>query len=498
MTIALFKERNFANALRAVIAVGILLAIYQYFFNRSLWIDEASLALNIINKSFGELLQPLDYRQVAPIGFLYVEKIFVNIFGPSEYALRLFPLLSFLGSVYLFSKLSRELIGGTLLALAAVAYFSINVRSVYFASEVKQYSTEVLMCIAIILSALKLAPEDKKSLLLFAAVGSISIWFSSAAVIVLFVSGLYVLYKYVWTGRNWRVILPVVCWVVSFVAYYFLFIYHHAHTDYMHTWWSRWFFPWGTDFNKIYNFFHSGLLSIFSFHPRRYYVWVFPACVALLGLTYLIVERRYKELYFIVMPGFVHLILSSLRLYPFAERLMLYLMPLTILLYTCGLFYLWRIVNEKIVKLPLGVILGVVVLGFVPWLVTYPLERQEMRSSIAMISEKIEDGDNVYVFGGGKRSFQYYHERDALLAGHHIVVAKNYIVNVEASAPELVSLTGNTWLVFAFHKGTKRGEILHPGPMIDWLVADGYSILSEQNYTGSRVYKIRKNVAESN
>ena len=40
------------------------------------------------------------HRQVAPIGFLLVEKFFVTCFGSGEYALRLFPLLSFIGAVY--------------------------------------------------------------------------------------------------------------------------------------------------------------------------------------------------------------------------------------------------------------------------------------------------------------------------------------------------------------------------------------------------------------
>ncbi len=80
--------------LMIIILFGIILRLGQYLFNRSLWLDESYLTLNIINKSFSQLLLPLDYDQAAPIGFLIVEKVIVGIFGNNEYALRLFPLLS--------------------------------------------------------------------------------------------------------------------------------------------------------------------------------------------------------------------------------------------------------------------------------------------------------------------------------------------------------------------------------------------------------------------
>ncbi len=68
------EKRVFHVLLYSITLLGISLAIYQFFYNRSLWNDEAALALNIIDKSFSQLLQPLDYKQVAPIAYLFVEK----------------------------------------------------------------------------------------------------------------------------------------------------------------------------------------------------------------------------------------------------------------------------------------------------------------------------------------------------------------------------------------------------------------------------------------
>jgi len=49
--------------------------LYIYIENRSLWDDEASLALNIVYKNFSELTQVLDYHQAAPIGFLFIRSL---------------------------------------------------------------------------------------------------------------------------------------------------------------------------------------------------------------------------------------------------------------------------------------------------------------------------------------------------------------------------------------------------------------------------------------
>ena len=85
-----------------IIAFGIVLRLIQYLANRSLWVDEAALASSIVTRTYRGLLQPLDYYQSAPTGFLMVERFFVELFGNSEYSLRLFPLLAWISSLFFF------------------------------------------------------------------------------------------------------------------------------------------------------------------------------------------------------------------------------------------------------------------------------------------------------------------------------------------------------------------------------------------------------------
>lgn len=142
-----------------VISVGIFLRVVQYLLDRSLWIDEAFVALNIINRSYAELLQPLDYNQGAPFGFLVIEKFIVQVFGDSEYSLRLLPFISGIAALFLFYWVARRLSNWSTTVIA-LALFALCDRAIYYSAEVKQYSSDV--AIALILYLLITEIEAKK------------------------------------------------------------------------------------------------------------------------------------------------------------------------------------------------------------------------------------------------------------------------------------------------------------------------------------------------
>jgi predicted membrane-bound mannosyltransferase len=83
------KSRVF---LMLLISAGVGIRLLQFFYNRSIWYDEAKVTLHILMRSFTELHLPMPTATSAPFLFLYLIKFNTAIFGYNEYALRLLPL----------------------------------------------------------------------------------------------------------------------------------------------------------------------------------------------------------------------------------------------------------------------------------------------------------------------------------------------------------------------------------------------------------------------
>src|SRR6185369_3984943 len=141
-----------------LLAFGAALRIREYLLNNALYEDEAALALNIFNKSARELFGRLDSNQVAPIGFLLLEKLSVTLFGTTEYALRLPALLFSVAALFLFFEVARRYVSGASLLLG-LGLFASSVYVIHYSSQVKQYSADVAIGLAVMLMGLDLATQ---------------------------------------------------------------------------------------------------------------------------------------------------------------------------------------------------------------------------------------------------------------------------------------------------------------------------------------------------
>jgi hypothetical protein len=132
-----------------LVLLGMALRLTRYLTCQPIWGDEAFLAASWIDRGYLDLLRPLEYHQVAPLLFLWVQKAAADVLGYATWSLRLFPLLCGMASVALFAALARQTLSGwpRLLALAifAVAFYPIR-----HATEIKPYATDLAVALALL------------------------------------------------------------------------------------------------------------------------------------------------------------------------------------------------------------------------------------------------------------------------------------------------------------------------------------------------------------
>ena len=159
----------------------------RYVLVFPMWGDEGMLAVNFHDRTFLGLLDTLDYGQVAPAGFLWLELGASKLFGFTEPALRLVPFLAGAAAVVLFWRLSRKLLDSRS-ALLSMAVFAASFYPTRYAAEVKPYSLDLLLALAIILAAWALyeRPSATGRWAAFAAAAAVSAWLSYPSI---FISG---------------------------------------------------------------------------------------------------------------------------------------------------------------------------------------------------------------------------------------------------------------------------------------------------------------------
>ena len=128
--------------------------------------------------------------QLAPVGFLIVERAIVGLLGATRAIGRLFPLACGLIALSLYLPLAHKVVSRRA-ALIALTLFAFSEDLIYFSCEVKQYSLDLAVAIAISLATLHaIAAAGIKANRLGDGAGMAiaSPWFSFSAVFI--VSGL--------------------------------------------------------------------------------------------------------------------------------------------------------------------------------------------------------------------------------------------------------------------------------------------------------------------
>jgi hypothetical protein len=427
------------------------LRLFMFPMDRPLWTDEALLAINIVDRGFLELLQPLSRDQNSPPGFLFMERLMVLVFGPNEYAMRLVPLLAGVGSVVLFARLLSRVITDRRVIRFGTLLFALSAYLVYYSVEVKQYAMDVLATLVMLLTTLHLLRTGKfsrRQILLLAGVGHAALLVSHASLFVLAACGLVLAGTAAAAGQVRRVLILVTvgaAWISHVVLFYILIYRHGVANETLQTYFASGFMPLNADFIPWV----------------RDAIWlmrdpvgfgVFPAWVTVtaagFGLVCLWLARGWRLLACTLGPIAIAAAASAAEVYPLYGRLFLFAVPLILL----GFCFLVAWAYDR--SVPLGHLLAVLLLvSAAHRLVTFtPPARLDSRSAFAIAAKQAQPGDVLVVVNDAAH---HHHLSSHVAAYYHLVygLAERQVPLVHQqprnAAPGKVAAAGALWIIYA-------------------------------------------------
>ena len=447
----------------ALLIAGAALRLWQYLGSSALWTDEAAIANNIAARPLAQLIAvPLGHNQAAPVGFLLVEKLAVTLFGANGLSLRAYPLLCAMLSLVLLWRVARRLLPTAAVPLA-LAPFAFAPPLIFYAAEVKQYSSDVAISLAILLVALELSgcaasvQLPTRRVVSAAMVGALAVWFSQPAVLV--VTGLGGALAIGALGsRERRPVTPLVwvilTWAASALAATAVSMHHLTPSaqQFMRTFWSDGFWPLSLRHPSsiVWPIAHIALL-IGSQLGISTSIGLACAMLATGGLV-ATWKNKWRTSLLLAMPLLVALGASAAHLYPFAERLALFLIPFPLLLAAIGVTEFAELARVKRGSAAVlgGATIFVLIVAAQSLYAAPPVyRREEITPAITYLRRASRAADASYIYYGAAPAYQFYDAREALparatMGGCHRGDANAYLTELDAFRGR-----PRVWLLFA-------------------------------------------------
>jgi hypothetical protein len=379
--------------------LGLAARCVRYFLRFPFWEDECFLCVNLIDRDFRGLTQPLNYHQVAPVLFLWLQLAVVKLLGFHELSLRLVPFLAGLGSILLFWRLARRCLTG-LPRLLAVAVFCVTYATIRYSAEAKPYGVDLLVGLVLLTFTVNWLQRPGRAGWLWALAAAMPLAVGLSYGAVMLGGGLCLSVAWViWRQRRRESVASWAAYTAallgSFAALYFLCVHGQEASDLgaMRDMWREHFPPLHGigDFEDEPSLWWHGLMARFPpltnvadfafwmLHTHTGDLLAYPAggspfqssLSALCWFAALVALARRRQGTFLVLclaPLTVTFVAALLRRFPYGGhiRLNLYMAPLMCLLIGYGLTVLlawcarrgWRAERGLVIVLVLLALVG--------------------------------------------------------------------------------------------------------------------------------------------
>lgn len=406
-------NRRFQILAGIAVLFGILMRIVLFCQNRNLIIDEANVVRNIYERGFLGLLKPLSYEQYAPPLYLWALELSSFFFGYSEMAMRLVALLTGIASLFVFWWLLRRIMHdrAVWLPLGLLCFAPILIK---YSAEVKQYGPDVFVAIGLVCLALThdlFTMPLRKFVLSWMLYGSIAVWASQPSVFILASIGFYYFVQCA-QQKKWALIKPLILmgavWLAQFGVYYELILKPQINSEYLQNY-HREFFLFATPSNAEewqHNWIRireilNNTAGFSQLSLQLCIVFILIGGIALL-------RKSLSQFVLLCAPVLLVLLAAALNQFSLIERVVLFILPFTMLLAGLGFAELMRI--------PLRVVqLTFVCFGFfMLWNYNYrslfyeKLNFQELTAGLDYILKKGGNGKEIYVDCASRDTYIYY------------------------------------------------------------------------------------------
>jgi uncharacterized membrane protein len=439
-----------------IILIGAILRGVQYLYNRSLWLDESMIALNIIDRSFFELLKPLSHSQSAPVGFVLLEKVAVQVFGNNEYALRLIPLLCGIISLFLFYEVAKRCIEPKAV-LIALGLFAISDPLIYYSTEVKQYSSDLTIALLLFLAVIYIQSRRPTipRIVLLGVLGAIVILFSHTSVFILAGVGVTLTLSFLYR-KEWIKIgifsIAYSFWAISFAIIYFCSLRYMDQGEFLKTYFSNHFMPFPPLSISDIKWIIDKFLSIFEF----------PVGLSLSGIALLTfifgcisLYSKKKEMFFIFLsPILFALLASGLHKYPFDGRLLLFIVPSLLLFISEGASQIRYKTKQNIPVLGIAIIsllfIGPLFYAGHHLIKPKPMIQEEIKPVMQYVRYNKQVEDVLYIYTASVNAFKYYSRRYGF-SNDDYIKGVNCNSDLSICVSDLNKLIGNkrVWILFS-------------------------------------------------
>lgn len=430
------SERTVRIGVYLACAVGVALRLRAYLFDRSLWLDELFLWSTLGEARLARAWEPLGEGQVAGPGFVFLAQLSRLVLGDSESALRALPLVAGVLALPWFATVLRSTTSG-LATLLGVWLLALSPHAIYYASDFKPYSLDLLVALALLLATTRCLRESRGPSVGFAVGGLAAVLVSLPAALVVGGCGVALGYE-AWHRRDRRALFATIAvavvWLATFlVMHAVLLSHHHDNPDIRDYWVREGAFP------------ASGAVGAWSYLPLALRnaltnpagfgdMWGRVTVTTWAALALFVIgvvvgwrrDPRTARLHLAILA--IALGCGASGLYPFSGRVLSFLVPVLVIPVCVAV--------ESIARRPGGARWATIVaaallveptIGATRRAVT-PLLREEARPVVAALAKRIEPGDVVYLSWWGRFAWRYYAPRFGL---EHVPVIEAAWIPVE-------------------------------------------------------------------